>query len=239
MNRPMLIAFLATLPTAALAQTAEPPRTPFSATTLRLAAYGEVEVRPDMATLDIGVTSTGASAVVASRANAQSMSQVVAALKSAGLAPRDLQTSQLSLSPQYAYEAGQAPKLTGYQATNHVRATVHDLSGLARVVDFAAGAGATNLGQVELGLDAPTAAENSARIAAVKALEDKAQLYAQATGYKIARLVSLSEGVDEGAAPPRPLMVMQAMAKVAAPTPIEEGEMKVRVDISGVFELAK
>lgn len=239
MNRSLSITLLAALPAAAFAQSAEAPKSPFSATTLRLAAYGEVEAPPDMATLEVGVQTTAPTAVDASRQNADRTARLVAAVKGAGVPDRDLQTAQISLSPQYAYESGQAPRLTGYQASNQVRVTVHDLSKLARVVDFAAGAGATNLGQVEFSLAAPTAAENSARVAAVKALEDKAQLYARATGYRIVRLVNLSEGVEAGVAPPRPMMVMEAMAKVATPTPIEEGEIKVRADITGVFELAK
>ena len=209
----------------------------FSATTLRLSAYGEVSVPPDMATLTLGVETTAATAVEASRANAGRMSQVVAAVKALGVPDRDIQTAQLSLSPQYAYEAGQPARLTGYQASNQVSVVTHDLTKLGRVADFAAGAGATNLGQISLGLANPVAAENSARVAAVKALEDKASLYAQATGYRITRLINLTEG--EGFTPisPRPMM---AMAKaVEAPTPIEAGQVKVRVDITGEFELAK
>ncbi len=209
----------------------------FSATTLQLSAYGEVSVPPDMATLTLGVETTAATAVEASRANAGRMSQVVAAVKASGVPDRDIQTAQLSLSPQYAYEAGQPARLTGYQASNQVNVVTRDLTKLGRVADFATGAGATNMGQISLGLANPVAAENSARVAAVKALEDKANLYAQATGYRITRLINLTEG--EGVTPfsPRPMM---AMAKaVEAPTPIEAGQVKVRVDITGEFELAK
>jgi len=230
---PIAIAFCA----APLATQADDSPTRFSATTLQLSAHGEVSVPPDMATLTLGVETTAATAVEAIRANASRMSQVVAAVKGSGVPDRDIQTAQLSLSPQYVYEAGHPPRLTGYQASNQVNVVTHDLTKLGRVADFATGAGATNLGQISLGLANPVAAENSARVAAVKALEDKASLYAQATGYRITRLINLSEG--EGFTPisPRPLM---AMAKaVEAPTPIEAGQVKVRVDITGEFELVK
>jgi uncharacterized protein YggE len=232
-----MAAALAAAPLApATAQAGDSPAR-FSATTLQLSAYGEVSVPPDMATLTLGVETTAATAVEASRANAGRMSQVVAAVKASGVPDRDIQTAQLSLSPQYAYEAGHPPRLTGYQASNQVNVVTHDLAKLGRVADFATGAGATNLGQISLGLANPVAAENSARVAAVKALEDKASLYAQATGYRITRLINLTEG--EGFTPisPRPMM---AMAKtVEAPTPIEAGQVKVRIDITGEFELAK
>jgi len=209
----------------------------FAATTLRLSASGDVELPPDMATITLGVDTTAASAVEASRASAELMTKVIGALKASGVADRDTQTSQLSLSPQYVYEANHPPRLTGYQASNQVRITVRDLSKLGRTADAVVSAGATNVGQIEFGLANPVAAENSARVAAVKALEDKASLYAQATGYRITRLVNLIEG--EGVTPisPRPMM---AMAKaVEAPTPIQAGQVKVRIDIAGEFELAK
>ena len=240
MKPSVVITMVAALTMAPLApETARAADSParFSTTTLSLSAYGEVSVPPDMATLTLGVETTAATAVEASRANAVRMSQMVAAIKTSGVPDRDIQTAQLNLSPQYVYEAGHPARLTGYQASNQVNVVTRDLTKLGRVADFATGAGATNLGQISLGLANPVAAENSARVAAVKALEDKANLYAQATGYRITRLINLTEGEDVTPFSPRPMM---AMAKaVEAPTPIEAGQVKVRVDITGEFELAK
>lgn len=207
----------------------------FAATTLNLSAYGEARVSPDMASIVLGVSNEAPTASEAFRANATKMAAVVAALKKAGIADRDLQTSNLSLNPQYVYEQNQPPRLTGYQASNQLTITVNDLAKLGAVVDATVGAGATNVGQISFGLKNPVSAENTARVAAVKALQDKAALYASATGYHINRLVSLSEG--GGYVPsPRPPMPMLAM-KAEAATPIETGELKVRVDITGLFEL--
>ncbi|HEY5290344.1 MAG TPA: SIMPL domain-containing protein [Caulobacteraceae bacterium] len=209
----------------------------FAATTLNLSAYGEVKLPPDMATLTLGVQTTAATASGALAANAEQMNRIVATLRRAGLADRDIQTSQLSLAPQYAYKEGQAPQLTGYQASNDVAISVNDLSRVGRVVDAVVGAGATNVNQISFGVANPLAAENAARVAAVKALQDKARLYADAAGYRIGRLVNLSEGGGYAPTPPRPMMAMAF--KSAAPTPVEAGEIDVRVDVSGVFELAK
>lgn len=229
-------AALAAAATTALAQTDE-VRAPFAATTLQLSAYGEIELPPDMASLVLGEDAAGATAAAAARSNAEIMTRVVTAVKAAGVADRDIQTAQLSLAPQYAYEPNQPPRLTGYQASNQVRVTIHDLAGLGRIVDAVVGAGATNVGQIEFGLENPVAAENSARVAAVKALEDKAGLYAQATGYRIGRLVNLSEGGTERPVTPMPMMALAAKAQSA--TPIATGQIKVRVDVAGMFELLK
>jgi uncharacterized protein YggE len=212
--------------------------TQFAATTLDLTAYGEVEAQPDMATITLGVTDQAPTAGQALGDNAAAMAKVVASLRAGGIEARDIRTSQLSLSPQYAYPNGQPARLTGYEASNQVTVTVRDLTRLGAAVDAVVGAGATNVGQVEFGLMSPTSAQNAARLAAVKALEDKAALYADASGYHIRRLVNLSEGVSSSAQPPRPVMFM-AKAATSVATPVEAGDMKVRVDVSGEFELTR
>ncbi|HZZ35064.1 MAG TPA: SIMPL domain-containing protein [Caulobacteraceae bacterium] len=216
------------------APTADPM---FAATTLNLSAYGEARLPPDMATIALGVTNEAPTAAEALRANGVKMSAVVAALKKAGIEGRDLQTSNLSLNPQYVYEQNQPPRLNGYQASNQLTITVNDLARLGAVVDATVSAGATNVGQISFGLKNPLSAENTARVAAVKALQDKAALYASATGYHIRRLVTLSEG--GGYVPPRPPMPMMAMRAegVAQSAVVETGELKVRIDITGMFEL--
>jgi uncharacterized protein YggE len=224
-------------PSALPAQTAAPDAR-FAATTLDVSAYGEVSVAPDMATIRLGVTTQGASAGKAMGDNAAAMNRVVAALRAGGIEARDIQTSNLSLQPQYAYEQGQAPRLTGYEASNQVAVTVRDLTRLGSAVDAVVNAGATNVGSIEFGLMSNTPAENAARLAAVKALDDKAAVLADASGYRIRRLVNLTEsGGEAGAPPPRP-MLMAARAE-AAPTPTEPGEIKVRVDVSGEFEMGR
>jgi uncharacterized protein YggE len=221
----------------ALAQASPPAAdTMFRATTLNLAAYGEVNAQPDMATINLGVATQGKSAAEAMAANAARMSQVMAALKKAGIAARDTQTSGLNLNPQYVYEQNQPPRLTGYQAANQVTVTVHDLARLGAAVDATVNAGANQVNGISFGLNDPTAAENAAREEAVKALRAKADLYAMATGYRIGRLVSLSEGGGYAAQPPMP-MVAFAAKREAMDTPVSAGELRVRIDVTGLYEL--
>jgi uncharacterized protein YggE len=230
------IAVLAAAAAPAPAQPA-PGDAQFAATTLDLGASGEVSVAPDMATITMGVTNQAPSADEALRDNAEGMNRAVAALRAAGLEARDIQTSNLSLNPQYVYNQGQPPRLSGYEASNQVTITVRDLARLGPVVDAVVKAGATNVSQISFGLKSRVPAENAARLSAIKALEDKAALYADATGYHIRRLVNLAEGASYSAPPPRPLMAMARASLAAAPTPVETGELKVRIDVTGEFEL--
>jgi len=210
----------------------------FDATTLSLSAYGQTEAAPDKATITLGVQVKAATAGEAMREDAARMTQVIDALKKAGIGAKDIQTSNLSLNAAYDYTPNRAPRLVGYQASNEVAITVNDLSRLGPAVDASVAAGADQINGISFGLKDPRAAEDVARKAAVVALQAKAELYATATGYRVRRLVNLSEGGGYQPGPIRPLAMMKAEA-AAAPTPVEPGQLTVRIDITGIYELAK
>ena len=210
----------------------------FRATTLSLNAYGEVSRKPDMATISTGVQTEAPTAAEALRLNAVRMNQVIAALKKGGIADRDIQTSGLNLNPQYVYQENLPPKLTGYQASNQVTIVVRDLMKLGQAVDAVVNAGANTVGGISFGLQNSDAANDAARLEAVKALQAKANLYANAMGYRVSRLVTLSEGGGYSPPSPMPMMAMASRDK-AESTPVEAGELKVRIDVNATFELAK
>jgi uncharacterized protein YggE len=233
-------ALLGSAAPAALAQAAPDPagEAAFRATTLNLSAYGEVKAAPDMASISLGVQTQAPTAAQAMADNARRMSEVVAALKRGGIEARDIQTSGLNLGAQYAYEQNKPPRLNGYQASNMVMVRVNDLSKLGPALDAVVAAGANQVNGVSFGLKNPQAAEDEARMKAVKALQAKAQLYADAAGYRVSRLVNLSEA--GGYVPPVPRVAMfRNAAQDAASTPVEAGELNVRIDVSGLYELAK
>jgi uncharacterized protein YggE len=237
--RPSL--WIGALTAALLAQAAPPPASAqssdasFAATTLDLSGHGEARLPPDMATIDLGVAATAPTAAGAMAQNATAMTRVIAAVRAKGVAEKDIVTSTLALAPQYAYPQGQAAQLTGYRATNQITVTLSDLTQVGPVVDAAVGAGANEAGQISFGLKSRASAENFARLAAIKALDDKAAAMADAAGYHIRRLVNLSE--VSSLAAPQPLMAM-ARAQGAPTTPVESGEVVVSVDVRGEFELA-
>lgn len=232
---------LVAAPAAASAQAAPPAaESMFRATTLNLSAYGETKVAPDMATISLGVMTEGKTAAEAMSANATRMAAVVASLKKSGIADRDIQTSGLNLNPQYRYEERQPPILVGYQASNMVTITVRDLKRLGAAVDATVNAGANQVHGISFGLLDRTAAENAAREAAVKSLTAKADLYARATGHRVGRLVTLSEGGGSyPVPPPMPMMARAEAASFKADTSVSPGELNVRVDITGLYELVR
>jgi hypothetical protein len=231
---------LASAPAAiATAQDSAAAEAMFRATTLDMSASGEAKIAPDMATITLGVQTDAPTASDAMAQNATRMTRIVAALKASGIADKDVQTSNISLDAQYDYEQNQPPKLRAYQASNTVTIAVYDIARLGRTLDAVTGAGANQINGVGFGLKDPSAAENEARLKAVKALQAKADLYAGAVGYRVARLVSLSEGGGYAPSPPRPMAMMRAGFAKADATPVQAGELTVRIEVNGVYEISR
>ncbi|MDP8915719.1 MAG: SIMPL domain-containing protein [Pseudomonadota bacterium] len=215
----------------------------FRATTLTLSSFGEARTAPDQATINMGVTTQAPTAAEALAQNRTRMSAVIAAIRAQGVAERDIQTSGLNINPQYTYpgrDGGERgpPRVTGYQVTNQVTVLVRDLARLGPAVDAVVRSGANQINGISFGLQNVDARSDEARRQAVQNVQRKAELYAQATGLRLVRLVNLTE--SGGYTPPRPMDFggRVAMAE-AASTPVQPGEVQVRVDVTAVYELAR
>jgi len=210
----------------------------FAATTVDLAAVGDVKITPDRASLNLGVNVEAPTAAQAMRQNAAQMAAIIASLKAQGVPDRSIRTEGLNLQTNYAYVNNQPPRLTGYRATNMVQVTLDEIDKVGGLLDAAVAAGANQVNSIAFSLKNPAAAEDQARAEAIKALRAKAETYAQATGLKVARLVRMSEDAPGGPIV-RPFALNEAVAttRMALPTPISAGEMDVRVQVNAVYEL--
>jgi uncharacterized protein YggE len=230
------------IPATAFAQDAVPHISP-QGTLLTVSADGSVSRRPDVAIFTAGVTSTGATASAALTANSADMAKVIAALRRAGIAERDIQTSNLSLNPVYADNSRQPgsplqqqlPTIIGYQASNMVTVKQRKLSEFGKVIDTLVSAGANQVNGPSFQVDQPDSALDEARLAAVKKARERANLYAGATGLKVGRILSINES---GSYSPRPMMMarMAASDSAGAP-PVAEGEVALTANITVSFEL--
>ena len=208
------------IPAGALAQavpaTVE-PLVPAQGTVLDVSTEGRTTRVPDVATIRAGVVSQAPTAAAALADNAQRMTRVIAALKRAGVAPRDLATSNVGLSPQYRYTEGQAPAITGYQATNTVSVRFRDVARAGTVLDTLVAEGANQIEGPNLSIDKPDAALDEARADAVKRARARADLYASAAGMRVVRVISIAEaGQNDGGSPVVPMMV-RAMPQLPHP----------------------
>lgn len=237
--RPLALALALALPPLFPAQAAMPTPDAVAAQTTQLSitASAEASRAPDIATISTGVVTQGTDANAAMRDNATQMDKVMAALRSAGIAARDIQTSGINLNPQYKYADNQPPVIVGYQANNTVNVKVRELGKLGKVLDALVAQGANQINGPSFGLDKPEAALEEARIAAVKKAQAQAETYAKTLGMKVQRIVSISEG-GSSQPTPRPMYRMAAAAPMAmADTAVSAGESAVSVSVDMVFEL--
>ena len=208
-------------------------------TLLNISANAEATRVPDVATLSAGVVTQAADGNSAMRQNAQQMDKVLAAIKAAGIAERDVQTSGVSLNPQYRYADNEAPKITGYQASNTVSLKVRDIAKLGKVLDALAAQGANQINGPQFEIDQPEPVYDEARLAALKKAQARAQTYAKSLGLQVRRIVSISENSGGGF---RPMPMMRAQAAGMAmdkATPVAPGESTVSVNLDVVFELGR
>jgi uncharacterized protein YggE len=211
------------------------PVQPTQGTYLQINAEGSSEARPDLATIHLGVSTEGQTAQAALQENARRMSALNAALRRAGVAERDIQTSNVSVHPQQQYRENQPPLITGYQANNTVNVRVRNVNNLGRVIDQVVAAGGNTVNGVNFSHADPDAQLDAARRDAIAEARRRADLYANALGMRVVRIAAVSEG--GGFSPPMPMqMERMAMANDAS-TPISPGEIETRVSVSVTFEL--
>lgn len=205
-------------------------------TALAISARGEAQRVPDIAKLSSGVVTQAADAEAAMQANAEQMTSVVAAIRKSGIAERDIQTSGVSLNPQYRYADDQPPSITGYEARNSVDITVRDIGDLGSIIRILTGVGANQINGPSFEVDDKESAYDEARRAAIDTARARATMYAETLDMKVLRIVSISEG-SGGFGPPMPMMAMGRMEKSSADTPISPGENTLSVELDVVFEL--
>ncbi|MFB9068425.1 SIMPL domain-containing protein [Pseudofulvimonas gallinarii] len=218
------------------AQSPAPAAVSSDGTLLSVSARAEASRAPDVATLSIGVVTQAADSAAAMRQNAEQMNRVMAAIRSLRIADKDVQTSGVSLSPQYRYTQGEAPAITGYQASNTVSLKVRDLARLGEVMDGLAGQGANQIHGPGFQIDDPEPVYDEARVAAIAKAQARAETYAKALGMRVRRIVSISEG--GGFIQPMPVMAMAKM-DMAETTPVAPGENTLSVELQVVFELGR
>ena len=236
----IMMAGVAIWPVVASAQSAAPTATVIpDGTVLDVSATGRTVRTPDVATIRAGVVTQNATAAAALADNAQRMAAVVKALKAAGIADRDIATSNVGLSPQYRYADNQPPVITGYQASNTVSVTFRDVKKAGPVLDALVRSGANQIDGPAMSLADPDAALDEARTDAVARARARAALYARAAGLNVSRIVSIEEtGENNGGNPQPPIMMrVSAMAQRDSATVVMAGETDVTATVRVRFLL--
>jgi uncharacterized protein YggE len=193
--------------------------------TVTTLGHGVVTAVPDEASISAGVHTQAASASDALAQNAKLMNSVIAALKAAG--GTDLQTQQVSLDPQ----TNDQNQVTGYAADDSVSAKAK-IADAGALIDAAVGAGANNVDGPNLDVSDQDALYRTALGKAVDDARAKAEALAQAGGFGVGPVSSVTEQ-SAGA----PVPVFQTAVAKSNGTPVEAGTQDVTADVTVTFRI--
>ncbi len=216
------------------------PRT----TTLSLSITERIEADPDLAIVTGGVTTTAPTATEALRRNSEQMAQVVAAVRRAGINPRDVQTVGVNLNAQYDYQGrnnGEPPRFIGYQASNSVQLRVKEIAKLGAILDSLVASGANQINGPTFTLENADELQAQARLKTVAKAQASAEAYARAAGLRAARLIGIEEAGSGGG---DDRLVFQSVRIAPAPpapmrAPISPGQVRQSVTVNFTFLLER
>jgi uncharacterized protein YggE len=207
---------------------------------IELSIYESVSLAPDIATIGAGVSTEAPSATEALRENSREMQRVVERLKALGVAARDIQTTGISLSARYDYDqAGRKPVFRGYQASNRVSVILRKLDRVGEVLDALVAAGANDLSGPSFAVENDEAAKDAARQRAIARAQARAKSYAEQFGYGGARILWLSESIENRGPMPEVAMMKASADIPAAVPPVEPGMVSTGIAMSFKFELVQ
>ena len=215
-------------------------------TTLSISAQATLKREPDIAFISAGVQEEGETATAAMEAQARSMTGVFDALEKAGVAKKDMQTSNFSLWPRYTYvetklkdgSSRGEQKLIGYAASNELTVKVRDLDNLGKMLDSLVKAGGNTFNGLTFALDDDTEVRDEARREAMADARARADLYAKAAGLRVLRIVTINEGGSYSPSP-MPMARMQEAKMADFSTPVAGGEVGYSATVNVVFELGQ
>ena len=206
--------------------------------TITVLGEGTVTTQPDIAQIQVGVEVKGDNAQDASAEAAATMEAILAGLKDAGVATKDIQTTGYNIFvEQRTGPDGVATDQVIYHVGNSVSVTVRDLDTVGDVLDAAIAAGANNIYGVNFGVDDPDEVMAEARSKAAEDALARAEELAGLHGVALGEVVSISEVVD-GMAVPMYASVNASMGMGNAGGPISPGEMKMTARLQVVYAIA-
>ncbi|MFI5046613.1 MAG: SIMPL domain-containing protein [Acidimicrobiia bacterium] len=197
---------------------------------ITVSATGQAKGTPDVADVTIGVSANGKAASDALDTANDRAAKVIAALKFAGVADDDIQTSGLSIMATY----GDNGSITGYEVSNTVTARLRDVTKAGDVLDGAAHVAGDEirLQGITFGIDDDSALLATARTRAVKRARAQAQQLADAAGVSLGDVRTIDEGTVAV-----PFESRSASADAASSVPIEPGTQTLSIQVTVVYAI--
>jgi len=202
--------------------------------TITVTGTGMITLTPDIAYIYIGVHSQDASASVATADNNIKAQAVINVIKAAGVADKDIQTTNFSIYPQQQYDNNGTMTGIIYMVDNTVYVTVRDLTKLGDLLDASVRAGANSINSISFDKFDKTDALSQARSAAAANARKQAEELTGATGVTLGNVQTISYS---DSTPPVPVQYARADMAVASSVPVQAGSMQITTTVTIVYEI--
>jgi len=210
---------------------------PATPRTLSVDGIGQVYLTPDIAYINIGVTTQNPSASEAVATNKAQSNAVIESIKKAGVDPKDIHTTNFSIYSNPQYDNAGQPVGTTYSVDNTVSVTVRKLDSLGDLLDSSISAGANNIYSIQFDVADKTEATKQARSMAVDDAKTQAQELADTAGVKLGDIQTINFTESS------PIPFYQgkgggggAVAESAV-VPIQPGQLAISVTVSMIYEI--
>ncbi len=200
---------------------------------------GTVTVIPDLAIVSMGVQAQASTVVDAQQQAAGSITSIMAALKTKGVADKDIATQGYSITPVYSYNPTTGKQtLEGYTAANTLTLKIRNVGNAGVVIDAASAAGGNNsiVNSVTLKVDQPEQYNDAARKAAVTDAANRAKQLANLTGVKLGRATYINETLSN--TPQTISFDSGVKAASSVTTPISPGETEIILTIQVIYSIS-
>jgi uncharacterized protein len=227
----------------AMAQDELPRHHPLGEATISVTGTGIMTAEPDIAIVQAGAVTEGATARAALDANTKIMADTFAALRALGVEDRDMQTSRLTVEPRYTYfepvnGTRRPPRIDGYTVNNNLTVRVRDLAIIGEALDALISAGVNQMGGLSFAVDEPAALFMDARRAAVEDALAQARLLTGAAGVSLGRVISITQN-NAYQQPPMPQMARMMVAEMDQGVPVASGEQELTAQVTIIWAIAQ
>lgn len=220
-----------------MAAAAEPQPVPH----ITVVGEGETAASPDMAILSLSVLREADTARAALDADNKAMADVVDAMKKAGIADRDLQTSGLSIDPRYSTvkpdDKPREPKIVGYRAVNTLTVRVRDLDTLGTIIDRSVSLGVNQGGGITFTNDDTSKPMREARKRAMQDAIARARTLTETAGVKTGKIIEISEQSYRPVPRPMAMKARSFAATAEDSVPVQAGENTYHATVTVTFEI--
>ncbi len=213
--------------------------------TISVVGYGEASGSPDLAYVQLGVSTVDSDIGQAIYDANTAIEQITEAIAARGVNSNDIRTANYSVWTEEVYdpETGMPTGETRYHVDIQLAVIARDIQGIGGLISAGLDAGVTNMQGVIFGIDDPTALEAEARNLAILDVQDRAQMLAEGMGVRLGKPIIISEGSASGIAPTYTYGLKGDIGigggglGAGYPSTVSPGQTTIGMQVTVIFEL--